>query len=327
MFKAILAALIAASLLLVSCSGGSGQPTAQATQQPSGQAAQQSGKPVGPVVGQPGQSVTIPGTGGQSVTVDTSLPSEFAGFPVPPGFAYDSGGSLSVSGKEGGKTTVASWKGKATLADAMSFYKQNAASKGWTEGMSFSDNKGGQLWFTTKDNYSYIVTLATRDDGALEISVLGGQSNWPTPAPTRAPVVQATKPPAAATSAPAQPQATPATARPATVAVSQMPQELQALPLPSGFAPLQDGMMRLTSGNQLQTATTTLVGTGEPKQIAEFYKGALPGKGWAEELTMSTGQGVLLSFTGQVGGADFALNIAIEKKDAGTEVVLMLVPQ
>lgn len=112
-----------------------------------------------------------------------------------------------------------------------------------------------------------------------------------------------------------------------TVPVAQMPQELQSFPLPNGFAPKKDGLLRMVSGNQLQTALAVLVGTGDPDQIAKFYQGALPSKGWTEELSMSTGQGTMLNYAGTLDGADYALNIVIEKKDAVTEVTLMLMPK
>ena len=321
MFKAIGTGLVAGALLLAGCSGGGGQPTAQATQRAGSPVVQPSQAPGGklnaPIVSPLGQNLTIPGASGQNVTVSSGTPNELKDFPVPPGFAYDSGGTMSASGRDGGSLAVAAWKGKMTLADGISYYKGLATQKGWKETLSMTNADGGQLLYSTASNYNYIVTFSVEDGGVLQVSVLGSQAPSATPTPAgQGAAATATRPAVNATAAPV-----------VTVPVAQMPQELQAFPLPNGFAPKKDGMVRMVSGNQLQMAVAVLVGTGDPGQIAKFYQGALPSKGWTEELMMSTGQGVMLSFVGQVSGADFALNVSIEKKDAGTEVFLTLMPQ
>jgi hypothetical protein len=316
MSRTLFAAAVVVTLLLTGCSG-SAQPSATAqagTTQPTKQA---SVAPASSQSGAQGQSYTITGQDGAKVTVNSGLPEELKSFPVPAGFAYDSGGSMSAQGQGGGSLNVATYKGKMSLNDAIAYYKQTAASKGWTEGMSFSDNKGGQLWYTTPDSYSYIVSFTLQDDGTTEISVLGGKDKA-TAVPTKAAAATQAPTKPAATTAPAKPAATPTPSGPALTGNSALPQELQDLPMPSGFAVEKDGVMRVASGGKFQMAAATLFGQGEPAAIGDWYLQNLKTKGWQEAFSQSGEDEVTLMLQQTKNGGELTLAINISKRDDGT---------
>ncbi|MCL5111078.1 MAG: hypothetical protein M1401_19855 [Chloroflexi bacterium] len=316
-------ALIVGAVLVAGCSSPAAAPatTAPAAGATTAPAAAATTRPAGGAVNapgtQPGQGVTITGQDGAQVTINSGLPEELKAFPVPTGFAYDSGGSMSSQGKDGGSLNVATYKGQASLADSMNFYKQTAASKGWTEGMSFSDNKGGQLWYTTPDQYSYIVTFSLRDDGSTEISVLGGKDKA-TAVPTKTAAATQAPARATATTTPAKPAATPTPSGPALTSNSALPQELRDLPMPSGFAVEKDGVLRMASGGKFQMAAATLFGQGDPATIGAWYQQNLKTKGWQESFSQSAEDEMTMMFTQTKDGVDLTMALNISKRDDGT---------
>ncbi|MHB1131827.1 MAG: hypothetical protein ACYC4L_05495 [Chloroflexota bacterium] len=278
--------------------------------------------------GKPADAITITGNQGEKITVGSGLADEFKAFPVPGGFAFDSAGSMTAAGKDGAKLAAATWKGKVATAAVVAFYKKAATEQGWKEDMSFSDADGGQLWFTTKDGLSYIITYAGKDGAELELNVLASKESKPTPA--------AASPAATETKAAAAPPATPVASTPAPAATvaapaladaSALPAELKDLPIPGGFGVQKDGIARIASGGQFSMATAALWGTASPEKVVDFYQQALPAKGWQEEAAITNDDGADLAFMMEKDGGEWVLAISIAKEDGGTRVQVVLMVQ
>lgn len=117
-------------------------------------------------------SVSIKGPEGQSVTFSSAAPEELKDFPVPTGFKWKEGGSVSGSGPQSsGRMATGNWTGKATIAEVASFYKKTATERGWTESLTFSDNENGQAHYKTKENSALIVGYSL-DEGNIDLTVM-----------------------------------------------------------------------------------------------------------------------------------------------------------
>jgi hypothetical protein len=268
-------------------------------------------------VDQKGDTVTVKGKDGESLTFSSDLPAEFKDFPVPSSFKVDSSGSISMGGG-GDKLSVVAYKGKATTKDVGEFYRKTAKEKGWEEEFSFEDGKGGQLHYSTKGDIGYIVTY-TDSGNDTEISVMISKT---TPQPMATATRATAIPERESTPTPSRPGPTPTPATPATGDTSSIPAELKEIPTPQGFAVVKDSTHRVVVGGKAASAGAILFGKTAVDEVAKFYQNSLPAKGWNEVFVMEDVSSTALLFeNAQTEGTSLAINV--QKTEAGTEVTMM----
>ncbi len=120
-------------------------------------------------VNQKGDSVTIKGQNGETVSIGSQIPDELKSFPVPQGFKADasSGGSL-TQGKD--KTSVASWRGKGSVQSASDFFKKSMVDQGWKQESAMDMDDAAQLSYTKGTNRA-IVTI-NKEDEEVTVNVM-----------------------------------------------------------------------------------------------------------------------------------------------------------
>ncbi|MBI3979065.1 MAG: hypothetical protein HY331_12850 [Chloroflexi bacterium] len=272
-----------------------------------------------PAVDKKGESVSIKGPEGQQAVVSKQLPPEFAGWPAPQGFAP--GGSVSVSAR-GQQGAAASWVGKGTTAAVVDFYKRTLTQQGWKEEFAMDSGTGSQLGFSKGEESALIIADKQGDD--VTVSVILSKSGRPAAAVPTAPgaaaVPTVARPTAPAAAAPTA--ATPTPEPPALADASALPAEMKDLPVPAGFAVEKGTTQRLTTGTTFQGATATWVGKGTVKDVAAFYRQALPAKGWQEQAFLESEENATLAFDSSDGSLH--LGIIINKDDDGTRAMVSL---
>jgi hypothetical protein len=93
--------------------------------------------------------------------------------------------------------------------------------------------------------------------------------------------------------------------------------------MPSGFAPIEDTILRQASGGKFVTATANWYGKGKPKEMVEFFQKALPPKGWVEEESNYYDDSGFISFVSK--GKNQSLSLSISQMDPGFEIAMELV--
>jgi hypothetical protein len=122
---------------------------------------------------QQGDTVTIKGKDGESLTFSSQVPEELKDFPVPQGFKYDSSGSMSMGGD---RLAVGTWTGKAAMPTVIEFYQKELPRQGWKEESNFTSDDGGLLTFSKGETDG--VTITTSKDGdTVTLSVMFGKSS------------------------------------------------------------------------------------------------------------------------------------------------------
>jgi hypothetical protein len=279
-------------------------------------------------VDQKGEAFTIKGKDGESVNFSSETPAELKDFPIPQGFKLDSSGSMTSNGD---KVSVASYKGKGALDTTVAFYQSKLPGLGWKEEGNFMTDTGGMINYTKGDTDGLTVTVS-KDNENLDVSVLLGKSktgaNSKLTATAQAAsassnsTANATPTPASEIKATPKPGATSTPAPPITTSASAIPAELKDLPMPPGFDPIKDGMMRIAEGGKFKAATARFHGNAELKTVGEFFQTSLPAKGWTEDETMDGEDQVVASYTNDTAGLQ--LVVVAMKDDTGTEINLQL---
>lgn len=147
MRRAIVALTVLAFLLT-----GCQQATQKAVEQASG--AQ---------VNQKGDTVTIKGQDGQSVTISSEVPDALKNFPAPQGFKISESGSM-AGDKANGNLAMASWQGKGSVKDVSDFYKKSMVDQGWKQESALDAEDMSQLQYTKGQNQA-VVTISSETDG------------------------------------------------------------------------------------------------------------------------------------------------------------------
>ena len=275
---------------------------------------------------QKGDSFTIKGKDGETVNFNSQVPAELKDFPMPANFKLDSSGSMSSGGD---RVSVASYKGKGDLQSVTQYYQQTLPGLGWKEeGNMMTDDGGVLVYASTKDAADALtVTIGKGEGDAVEVSVLYGKSkNTPVAGGTDPISRAAASPTPATTDAPTatpKPEATATSAPPKTVDASAVPAEIRQIPIPSGFTPLKDGIIRLSEGGSFKMASARYSGAGSVQDVGASLQGSLLAKGWEESEFADTGDEVVAYFTNPEDNS--SLIVLVTKTDTGTELNLQLV--
>ncbi len=300
-------ALLSLSVLVVGCAAAAQQAVQQAT---------------GVEVKQGGNQVTVKGTDGNSVTIDSTIPAELNDFPVPQGFKSEGGGSMTSGGD---KMAAVSWKGTGQVQTVLDFYKTSLPGKGWKEESTFVSGDGAMLNYSKPDGYGLTVTVSADDKNNITVAVLGGKSSkTPTPAaqaqaqPTAKPQASSSKPEATPT-----PEPTTAPQAPATTDASAIPAELKDAPLPSGFAPVKNSATRVATGGKFQMAYVEYFGKTSVKDASAWYTSNLASKGWEVSLEQG-GEDESVFICTSKADSTLTLSINVSADDAGTNIILSL---
>ena len=291
--------------LLVMLLAGCGQPQTPVEPPPTPAAG------VGPVQAIPvpgvatkGDSVTIKGNQGEAIVVGSGIPDELKNFPVPQGFRYESGGSMS-SGAD--KFAAVNWVGKGTLKAVADFYKKVMPEQGWTETASVSTTEGLWLTYEKGDKDSVALVAAPQGDEVTLSAVWGKASQQPGVVGKSAP----------------QPGTVPAPAGPATTDPSTLPSELKDIPVPAGFAVIKGSARRETGGGQFSLAEAAWFGQASTKEAFAFFQKTLPAKGWNEASTDEGEDQAYLSYS-NAKDSTLLLEVDISKDQGGTEILMRL---
>jgi hypothetical protein len=305
MFRWGVVAVVLVALLLSGC----GQVAQKAVEQTTGVKTDQKG-----------ESVTITSKEGTavSITANKTVPDELKDFPVPSGYTLDSSGTMS-SGDD--KLIVASWKGKSDYKAVADFYKKAMADKGWKNDFTMDADTGGmQNW--SKGDYGVTITYdKPKDKDESSISILMGKGKK-TPTPAKAEATDTPESEAAAPT-PAKAEATDTPAPPKAGDASSIAPELKDVPVPSGFTLVEGSAIRMEEGGKFKGATANWFGKTSIKDVAQFYKGQMTGKGWKEALVMEQDDSSMLSYT-SAKDENLTLTIGVTKTDAGTEVTWIM---
>jgi hypothetical protein len=275
-------------------------------------------------VSQSGDSVTIKTGTGESVTFNGQAPDELKAFPVPAGFTLDKDGYGSMTTQDGTMAT-ATWVGSGGVGAAGDFYTGTLPKQGWTQTMAI-DSGTSRVFTYDKGEHSAWVSIDD-DGGKTRIAVLyGRQTNRPTPTAARAVAAPAATAEArAGTSvddAASRPQPTATSEAPTLTDPSVLPNELRAIPLASGFGIVKGSAQRIAEGGVFRMATARAFGKLSVTDVESFYKQALVGQ-WKQDSEFAGEDECQLAYTSKTEDT-LALNIDIEKVDAGTEVTLTL---
>lgn len=297
-------ALLSLGVLVVGCAAAAQQAVQQAT---------------GVEVKQGGNQVTVKGSDGQSMTVDSSIPDELKSFPVPQGFTSEGGGTMTAGGD---KLAAVSWKGTGQVQSVIDFYKSSLPGQGWKEESTFVSGDGGMLNYSKPDGYGLTVTVSKDDSNNITVAVLGGKSSkTPTPSTDSAPTprAQATSKPEATPT----PEPTTAPQAPATTDASAVPAELKDVPLPSGFAPVKNSAARMATGGKFQMAYVEFFGKASMKDTAAWYSSNLDAKGWTVDMDNSGEEESVFVCTSKA-DSTLHLGINVTAGDAGTSILMQL---
>lgn len=264
-----------------------------------------------------GDKAVIQGKDGETLVVSSQTPDELKDFPVPRGFQLESAGSVS---SKGDKLVTGTYKGKGAFQAVAEFYKKALGDQRWQEELSMFDASSGGMLTYSKGEQSVSVVLAEgKSQGEMEITVLLSRSGQ---TPTAGGAATA-KP----TTAPARPEASPAPelaatrADPALVDASAVPAELKDIPAPRGFGVVKGSTSRLTQAGKFQMAHVEWYGKGSLKDVADFYKSAIGGKGWNEGSFVSTEDSVFADYV-NAKDENLILVLAVETSDPGLTVSL-----
>lgn len=311
MVRTFVIATAALALLLSACTGTPSAP--QAT--PAPQATQASVSVAVPAA-VANQNAPVPSKStGSSVNAPASLPVGLKDFRVPSGFSLETAGTIAAGGSQ---MDTGTWRGKAKVADVSAFYKQYATEQGWEIATTIENNDSGQVYATGKDGLSYIVSYTERNNEEVDLSVMAGKEAQATP-PTGSQAIAPSVP--KVTTLAEKPQAQPAPVSPALADVSEIPNELKDVPIPSGFGVVKDSAFRMTVGTGV-TATVSLSGQGEIENIKDFYVQAFKARGLQEQVVMSTADETTVIYGGMKDGKQSILSAGIEKTDTGIGVTI-----
>lgn len=279
-------------------------------------------------IDQKGDSVTVKGKDGETVNFSSEMPAELKDLPVPAGLKFDGSGSMSANGD---KLAVANYKGKGALQPIVDHYQKTLPGLGWKEESNIMTDTGGLLSFSsTKSSADSLTVSFNKGEGdAVEVSLMFGKSkNTPVAKATSSAqaAAKSDSPDATPTAQPeAKPAATETPAPPKTTDASAVPAELKDIPIPSGFQPLKDGMLRATEGGKFQSAVATYAGKTGVKEAGEALQKGLTGKGWNEEEFVAGEDESAGFFTNPKD--NLMLNVVVTKTDTGTEIHVQLMAQ
>lgn len=250
---------------------------------------------------------------------DGAVPAELKDFPVPSGFTYGGGGSIS---KDGDKMTTASWTGQSTPAEVEAFFKKEMPGRGWKEESVMNTDSGSLLSYSKADQTGVMITVSKEDNGEITIAViLGKSSNKPTPTAESESVTAAEAPEATPTIGEAEPTPTPAA--PETDPSANIAPQLKAIPLPSGFQVEKDSFETMNANGKLAMASARWFGKTDAKQSFEFFKKEIPAAGWTELFSTEDSDGFTLTYNGK---DELNLAIQIRMIETGTEIEMVLLP-
>ncbi|MCL4535488.1 MAG: hypothetical protein M1370_10070 [Bacteroidetes bacterium] len=101
---------------------------------------------------------------------------------------------------------------------------------------------------------------------------------------------------------------------------SNVPDELKNFPVPPGFTAQKDGAGTLSTGGA-KTSVASWKGKGKVEDTVAFYKKTLTDQGYKEEMSMTAGDGGVLSYT----KGDSSVSITISKKDGDNIELAVLI--
>jgi hypothetical protein len=277
-----------------------------------------------------GDSITVKGKDGETVTIGGGVSAELKDFPVPPGFQPEKDGFGQMS-SGGDGVSVGSWSGSLTAQAAGDFYSKTMKDQGWTEDSNMKSGEGGQWTFSKGDRQamvtiegkgssSKVTVLLGKPAGKAGAAAAGVAANAAASAASSAGVAT---PPVVSQPAAAAAAAAPPAAAPKTGSASSVPDELKAIPAPSGFTVVDGSTMRMAQGGKFQGATAQYFGKSTVKEVREFYKKSLTD--WNEDFAAEAGDQVTAVYSDKKGAQQ--LSVSVGKTDAGTEVTLALTPK
>lgn len=258
-------------------------------------------------------------TTGVKVETD-SVPAELKDLPIPGGFTYDGGGSVS---KDGDKVTSASWKGQGTTADVTAFFKKEMPGRSWKEEAIMNSDDSSLLNYSKDDQSGIMITVSKEGNDDVTIAVIYGKSSkTPTPEPVAETSSETDE--AVETPVPDAPEPTATAAAPETTDNANIAPQLKAIPVPGDFKVEQDSFQTISTNGKLGMATARWFGKAEAKQAFEFFQKEIPAAGWTEIMTAEDSDGYSLAYNGK---DELNLMIEIRTLDTGTEIEMILMPE
>lgn len=260
------------------------------------------------------KEITIPGGNGDvKVTTGGDLPDEF-----PDDFPIFKGAKLtgSVRGEQEGQTGFfVTWEGDASAEDVTDFYKTELDKDPWQVEGTFASAEGSMISFTRTDNKDLGGGVTVSGNGKTQFVVFMGWGAGIAPS-------DETEDEAAPTPEEADEEEPSAQA--------ELPEEMD-LPrdYPTDVAPIPEGARitdtsSFTSGGQTTYAITFLT-KDAPDDVAGFYSSEVPGDGWTETGTFSSGGEVSAMFANEAEGGSLVVGaVASDTYEGYTEVNLVL---
>ena len=257
--------------------------------------------------------VTLPGGDGEvKVTTGGDLPDDFPDdFPI----FEDSNLTGSIRGEQEGQSGFfVTWETDASAEEVTDFYKGALDKDPWKTAGVFSSSDGALISFTRVDNEDFGggVTVSG-GDGKTQFVVFMGEGAGQAPSDEAAEEEQPT---------PEEEEEPPAQA--------DLPDESE-LPddYPSDVAPIPDGS-RITEASSFSsdgqaTFTISFLTKDDPDSVIDFYGKEVPGDGWTEAGSFSSGGEVSATYVNEAEGGNLVVSAGRSGAYEGyTEVFIIL---
>jgi hypothetical protein len=263
------------------------------------------------------KEITLPGGNGE-VKVSTSgdLPDEFPDdFPI---FKDAKLIGAYTAEQEGQSGLVATWETDASTQEVTDFYKEELDKDPWQTAGTFASAEGSVISFTRTDGKDLGGGVTVAGNGKTQVAVFLGEGAGLAPTSEATTEEQPTP----------EEKATPEEEQPA--AQAELPDEVDlADDYPSDVAPIPDGARvtdasSFTSDGQSTFAVTYLT-KDDPDSVADFYSSEVPGDGWSETGTFSSGGDVSATYANEAESGNLVLTAAKSDTYEGyTEVNIIL---
>jgi hypothetical protein len=263
------------------------------------------------------QEVTLPGGNGE-VKVSTSgdLPDDFPDdFPIFKDAKLLGTYAAEQAGQSG---LVATWETDASVEDVTDFYKEELSKEPWEMAGTFASADGSVISFTRTDGKDLGGGVTVAGNGKTQVAVFMGEG---------AGLVPSDEGEAAATPE-GEEEATPEEEGPS--AQAELPDEVElADDYPSDVAPIPDGA-RVTDASSFtsdgqSTFAVTFLTKDDPDSVADFYSSKVPGDGWSETGTFSSGGEVSATYGNEAEGGNLVVSaVKSDTYEGYTEVNVIL---
>ena len=265
------------------------------------------------------QEVTLPGGNGDvKVSTGGDLPDDFPDdFPI----FKDAKLTGTVTGEQEGQSGFfATWESDASVEDVTDFYKEELDKDPWQMAGTFASAEGSVISFTRTDGKDLGGGVTVAGNGKTQFVVFMGEGAGVVPSDEGEEE--------AAPTPEGEEEATPEEGEPS--AQAELPDEVDlADDYPSDVAPIPDGARvtdasSFTSDGQSTFAITYLT-KDDPDSVADFYSSEVPGDGWSETGTFSSGGDVSATYANEAESGNLVLTAAKSETYEGyTEVNLIL---